>query len=579
MWNSKLLLAAASAAAVVDAAPTTQNGTYTNPIIPGYRPDPSCVSVEGIFYCISSSFNNFPGIPVHASKDLINWRHVSNAIHREEDVPEYSQISANATTRGVYAPTIRYNDGYFYIINTFMSDDEPFYHLIVNSTDPLTPGSWNAPVKFFTDEFSSFDPDLFFDDDGQVYATTHVFSFAGNNIFPVDVTTGQYGDPVNIWNGTGGVWPEAPHVYRKDDYYWTIIAEGGTGPNHMVNIARSRDVYGPYESYDGNPILTNANTTEFFQAVGHADFFQDLEGNWWGVALSIRRNDNESEQAYPMGRETVLFPITWEENEWPVLQPVRGEMSGPLPPPSRDIPGNGPWVLDGDDYYFEGDEVPLHFLFWKLPPPDMYEIADGALVVHPSYYNLTGDLTTAASDRIAYVGRRQTDTLFKYFVDMEYTPEAEGEEAGVTLFGVPEQHVDIGVVYENGVTSVRMRATFYGASNETDGYPGFEVVVELPEEMHGETVRLQIEGTTPREYLFSFGPSDDDAELHPLGTVYADILSEGEATFVGSTLGVFASANGGEGTAPATFTRWYYEGRGQQIDHERIIASGSHYGN
>jgi beta-xylosidase len=533
MWAFRSLISILSASAVL-AAPTSQNATYYNPIIPGYRPDPSCVHVDGIFYCISSTFNNFPGLPVYASRDLINWRHVSNAIHREEDVPEYADLED--TTRGVYAPTIRYNkaNSHFYIINTFMSDTDPYYHLIINSTDPLIPGSWNAPVKFRTPDFESFDPDLFFDDDGQAYATTHVFSFAGNVVFPVDVQTGDIGEEVNIWNGTGGVWPEAPHIYKKDDYYWLILAEGGTSVNHMVTIARSRDIYGPYEAFEDNPILSNANTTEFFQAVGHADFFQDDQDNWWGVALSIRYNLNGTrdgwDDAFPLARETVLFPFTWEENEWPVLEPVRGEMEGPLPPPSRDIPGNGPWVHDGDDYGFEG-ELPLHFMHFRFPPADMYEITDGNLVVNPSTFNLTGNEEFNDTDRrVSYVGRRQTDTLFTYYVDMEYSPEVQGEEAGVTLYGTQYQHVDLGLLYENETLSVRFRATAVGANNETTDQGGYESIVELPEEFQGQILRLQIEAASHRDFVFSFGSADD---MQVIGTVDAELLSGGDATFVG----------------------------------------------
>jgi beta-xylosidase len=537
MWSPKVLVPLLAAWNVAFAQ-TSENTTYYNPTLPGYRPDPSCCQVDGTFYCVTSTFNNFPGLPVYASKDLINWRHVSNAVHREEHFPEYSELEG--TTRGVYAPSIRYNpqNEHFYIINAFMSDSDPYYLFIANSTDPLTPGSWNAPVKFETPDFISFDPDLFFDDDGQAYATTHVFLFAGNVVFPVDVQTGEFGAEVNIWNGTGNVWPEAPHIYKKDDYYWLILAEGGTSFNHQVTIARSRDIYGPYEAFEENPILTNANTTQFFQAVGHADFFQDLEGNWWGMALSIRQNRNGTDDgwadAYPLARETVLFPFTWEENEWPVLTPVRGEMTGPLPPPSRDIPGNGPWLDDGDDYGFEGDELPLHFMFFRFPPADMYEITEGNLIVNPSLYNLTGNEEFNETDRrVSYVGRRQTDTLFTYYVDMEYSPETEGEEAGVTLYGTQYIHVDLGMLYANETVSIRLRYTAVGADNTTTNQAGWETVMPVPEELSGQTVRLQIEAVSPRDYLFSFGSTEEGSQLQAVGTAAAEALSGGDATFVG----------------------------------------------
>lgn len=156
-------------------------------------------------------------------------------------------------------------------------------------------------------------------------------------------------------------------MYRKDDYYYIVLAEGGTSFDHMVTIARSKELLGPYEAYENNPIQTNANTTQYFQSVGHADFFQDFSGNWWGIALSIRQGPPGNTDSYPMGRETVLYPVTWPENGWPQAEPVRGNMRGPLPAQSRDVPGNGPWVEDGDDYGFEGASLPLHFMHFRFP--------------------------------------------------------------------------------------------------------------------------------------------------------------------------------------------------------------------
>ncbi|KAF4548406.1 Hypothetical protein D9617_28g065120 [Elsinoe fawcettii] len=542
--------------------------TYNNPIIPGYRPDPSCTVANGTFFCISSTFNSFPGLPIYASKDLINWRHVSNAIHKEEQVPEYSQIRGQQ--EGIYAPTLRYRDGTFYVIVTFMGAADSPFNFFFTSTNPLDPESWGQPVKFRNNELGSFDPDIFWDDDGQVYVTVHVFDIVGNNQYPVNISTGAYGDNYNLWNGTGGVWPEGPHMYRKDDWYYLLIAEGGTGPDHSATIARSRDLKGPYEAYVNNPILTNRGTSEYFQCVGHADLFQDTAGNWWGVALSVRTP--RTRNSTPMGRETVLFPVTWAEGEWPVCTPVRGTMTGPLPRASRDIAGTGPWVKDGDDYNFTSSVLPLHFTHFRLPPVDLYTIQEGSLIVNPSTANLTGGATfDPNNDRIAFIGRRQTDTLFTYSVDIDFAPSVEGEEAGVTLFLTQTQHADLGIVYLNGKKQLRFRITAIGADRATNDPAGYESIVDLPIGSEEGSIGLRIQAVSETTYEFGVAVSAGDVAV--VGTANSTLVSGGDGSFIGSFVGIFATSNGGDGTTKATINRWTYQGQGQGIDHDTIIPS------
>ena len=169
-------------------------------------------------------------------------------------------------------------------------------------------------------------------------------------------------------------------------------------------------------------------------------------------------------------------------------------MRGPLPPASRDLPGDGPWVTDGDDYHFE-DSLPLHFMHFRLPPKDMYGISPSGLQVRTSTHNLTGGEDFVPSDRIAYVGRRQTDTFFTYYVDMDFSPDIEGEEAGVTVFANQHQHANLGLLYMNDTLHVRLRSTAMGSNPDTLPTDGSETIVEVPEELHGQTVRLEVRAT------------------------------------------------------------------------------------
>jgi len=342
------------AVATAVATKVPANSSYDNPMLPGFHPDPSCIFVpeeNNTYFCASSSFNAFPGIPIHASKDLQNWKLISNALNRPEQLPTLA--ITNRQTSGIWASTIRYNNGTFYILTTLVFDSEAqgnfsrWDNLIFTTTNPYSSAAWSEPVhlKYTNPGTPPFGYDIspFWDVDGTVYVTgSHPWQVTpGITQATIDLATGEVGSTYSyIWNGTGGEAPEGPHIYLKDGWYFLMIAEGGTGLNHMETIARSKHINGPYEANPANPILTNANTTQYFQTVGHADLFQDGAGKWWGVALSTRSGPGYT--TYPMGRETVLYPVTWAKGAWPILQPVRGQMEGwHLGPQNKKIGGEG----------------------------------------------------------------------------------------------------------------------------------------------------------------------------------------------------------------------------------------------
>ncbi|KAJ3554632.1 hypothetical protein NPX13_g10564 [Xylaria arbuscula] len=400
------LLAVIGPVASTPASSSVSNSTYYNPILPGWHSDPSCAQVDGTFYCVTSTFISFPGLPVYASKDLLNWKLVSHAWNRENQIPG---ASANTTGQqhGMFAATLRYHEGLFYVICEYLGVGAHNLGVVFTSSNPFDETAWSDPVTFETDYI---DPDLFWDDDGKVYVATQ-----GIVLQEIDLATGELSQPpVSLWNGTGGVWPEGPHLYKKDGYYYLMIAEGGTETNHSITMARSRELKGPYEAYENNPVLSNRGTDEYFQTVGHGDLFQDTAGNWWGVALSTR--SGPAWQIYPMGRETVLFPVTWDEGEWPIMQPVRGKMSGwSLPPPTKELPGTGPFNTDDDVYDFKtGSEIPRNLVYWRVPPQDAISITGKGLQMIPTRNNLTGTPDSASTpeltgqDGLSFIGRRQT---------------------------------------------------------------------------------------------------------------------------------------------------------------------------
>lgn len=529
------------------------NSTFLNPILPGWHSDPSCVRVEETYFCITSTFIAFPGLPIYASTDLINWRLISHVWNRESQLPG---MSWNTTGQmdGMYAATLRYYDGEFWVACEYLGIPGGLIGTIFRTTNPFEDDAWSDPLIFRPDEI---DPDLFWDDDGTLWVAT-----GGTVLQSLDVTTGELSQPpLSIWNGTGGVYPEGPHLYKKDGWYYLLIAEGGTELGHTVTIARARSITGPYQAYEGNPILTNRGTDEYFQTVGHADLFTDTNGNWWGVALATRSGPDWTH--YPMGRETVLFAATWGEGEWPILQNVTGNNTGwELPPPNPNPPGKGPINDAPDDYALKTaqEALPKHWMHWRVPRERTFTTTNEGLEVVPSRNNLTGiplstkDVYLTGERGLAFVGRRQSHTLFNFSIDLDFEPEEIGQEAGITVFLTQMNHIDISVVLapticKGGREKVvpHFRANWMAATeragrlNETD----IGNLVPVP---RGWTspYTLHIQAESP--YSYTLYASQGDGEKLEIDKASSQFVSGGSGPFTGSLVGVFSTCNGaGEG--------------------------------
>ncbi|KAH6681290.1 glycoside hydrolase family 43 protein [Halenospora varia] len=559
--------------ACVEASPTkhtTENSTYYNPVLPGWHSDPSCIQVNGTFFCATSTFISFPGIPIYASKDLINWKHISHAWNRESQLPGLSQ-NTTGQQDGMFAPTIRYHDGEFYVICEYLGQPSGIVGVVFKTKDPFSDKAWSDPVIFHP---KKIDPDLFWDDDGKVYVATQ-----GVILQEINLETGELSEPpISLWNGTGGVWPEGPHIHKKDGYYYLIIAEGGTATDHAVTIARASNIKGPYTAYDNNPILTNRGTNEYFQTVGHCDLFQDVQGNWWGMALATRSGPEW--QIYPMGREAVLFPVTWDEGEWPVLEPVRGKMGGwPMSPTERSLPGDGPFNSDPDVYDFrEGTAIPRNLVYWRVPRDNAFSVTAQGLRIVPSRNNLTGIPYSVSTPELSgqqgleFIGRRQTDTLFTFTVDLSFGPQSVDQEAGVTVFLTQVNHISLGVVLLKARDGKVRQLSFRFRAEGTGSAPA-PTIVPIPEEWKEHPIRLQIETTNTTHYTFAASPVHNLTTKINLGTASAGLVSGGNGSFVGSLVGVYATCNGagvrGQLDCPAGgiahFTRWRYTGVEQYI--------------
>ena len=217
---------------------------YSNPVIPGFHPDPSVCKAGDDYYLVNSSFQYFPGVPLFHSKDLVHWEQIGNCLTR----PSQLDLTNANSGSGIFAPTIRYNDGVFYMITTNVSGKGNF---LVHTTDPRS--EWSEPVWL---EQGGIDPSLYFED-GKCFMVSNPDGYI--NLCEIDSMTGkQLSSSKRIWNGTGGRYAEGPHIYKKDGWYYLLISEGGTELGHKVTIARSRYIDGPYQGNPANPILTHA---------------------------------------------------------------------------------------------------------------------------------------------------------------------------------------------------------------------------------------------------------------------------------------------------------------------------------
>lgn len=515
------------------------NSTIYNPIFPGFYPDPSCIFVperDNTFFCASSSFNAFPGIPIHASKDLQNWKLIGNALNRKEQLPRLAET--NRSTSGIWAPTIRFHDDTFWVVTTLVDDDRPqadssrWDNIIFKAKDPYDPASWSIATHF---NLTGYDPEPFWDADGKAYINAAHAWQVGPYIVQaqVDLNTGKLLTDWNIiWNGTGGLAPEGPHIYRKDGWYYLLAAEGGTGVNHMVTMARSKSISGPFESYEHNPVLSNANTTSLFQTVGHSDVFQDQNKNWWAVALSTRSGPEYVH--YPMGRETVMTAVSWPTDQFPVFTPISGEISAwPFPGPNTNttispdsVNSLSPEILT----FSASNPLPAHLLHWRYPNPDHFTVSPSehpnSLRLTPSNINLTAlNGNYAGPGGQSFISRRQQHTLFNFAVDLDFSPAQVEEEAGVTAFLTQNHHLDMGIVLlpskENStalVPHIRFRGESYVPVPK-------EVVVPVPDEWRGKTLTLGIKAGNRTH--FEFGVGVKGGEITTVGVGGNEVVSWG----------------------------------------------------
>lgn len=281
------------------------------PVIPGFHPDPSVCRAGDMYYLATSSFEYAPGVPIFRSTDLVVWEQIGNALDRPSQLRLGQGLAAASS--GIYAPTLRFHDGRFWLITTNIGEIGDG-HLLVHADSPE--GPWSEPVR--TAGLIGIDPDLAWDADGVCHLTWSDVVRGGISQAVIDPDTGRVlSEPKQIWTGTGGAHPEGPHLVHRDGWWYLLVAEGGTGPGHMVTIARSRNIHGPFDPAPTNPVLSHRSTDSSVQSTGHSDLVQRADGSWALVYLGTRPRGSFP-RWHTNGRETFLAEVSWVD-DWPVI--------------------------------------------------------------------------------------------------------------------------------------------------------------------------------------------------------------------------------------------------------------------
>ncbi len=481
-------------------------------MLKGFYPDPSVCYAKGSFYMVCSTFQFFPGIPLFKSKNLVDWEQIGHCITRRDQL----DLTGVVASGGLFAPTIRYNKGRFYMIVTNVSFGGHFYVY----TDDIY-GEWSAPI--FVNR-PGIDPSLFFDGGKSYFISNGLTDNGKEGVFvcEIDMDTGKILNEAKcVSQGTGGRFLEAPHIYRIGDYYYLLVSEGGTEYGHMVCLLRSKEIYGDYESCPHNPILTNRNLGGYYiQGAGHAELVEDEQGRWWLVHLAFRQI-NKWRPFHHLGREVFLAPAFWTKDKW-LSAGDDGTTRG-----SYDVENGSCRRLEDPVYptfYWTLDKKKACYL--RCPDADSYRFEDeDILCLKGSIDKLSG------TGNVTFVGMRQTDFDCVAEITVETSTMKAGQTAGITAYYSEENHYDVYVLKGEDMCAIAGSATI----------GGILLSFRTLDIDNNSKARLKIQGDPYNYRLFGYDKTGKCKKLGGAQTKY--LSSEVCEGFTGVIIAAFCEAN------------------------------------
>ena len=474
---------------------------YKNPVLKGFYPDPSVCFANGKYYLVTSTFQYFPGVALFESDNLVNWKQIGYVLTR----PEQVMLDKIPASGGVFAPTIRYNNGRFYMVTTNDTTHRNFYVY----TDDIY-GEWSDPIEV---DQGGIDPSLYFEDGRTFFISNGQDDYGESGVVQceIDIATGKkLSHSKSIWKGSGGRYLESPHVYKINGRYYLMAAEGGTEYGHMITYAVSDDIWGEYITGENNPILTNRNKAPYIiQGIGHGDLIQDKNGDWHILSLGFRQMGIWM-PFHSLGREVFLSPAHFDEN---------GRLFAGL-----DGTTDAQYEIKGD---FVQNELPV-FTFGNTDPS-----VDWCYLrkYHPENYKLSADkyelcgtdLTLDDADSPTFIAMRQRDFDMELCVNVNLCGNGEG---GVTMYMCENEHYDIALKKTADGTFAILKLNIGGIKHEQN-----RVAV------NADNATLIVRAD---HYNYNFFVKCGDTETH-LGSGQVKYLtSEVSGGFTGTMTGLYA---------------------------------------
>ena len=541
-----------------------------NPILPGFNPDPSIVRVGEDYYIATSTFEWYPGVQIHHSRDLVNWTLIRRPLERKSQL----DMRGNPDSCGVWAPCLSHADGQFYLVYTdvkrFDGNFKDAHNYIV--TAPSIDAEWSDPVYVNS---SGFDPSLFHDDDGRKWFLNMQWnhrteSYGGSPKHPAfdgilmqewDPATRKLIGPVkNIFPGSPLGLVEGPHVFKKNGWYYLTTAEGGTGYGHAVTMARSRAIDGPYEMHPDTHLITSKDHPEAaLQRAGHGQYVETPEGEVYHTHLCGR--PLAPKRRCTLGRETALQKCVWKDDGWLYLDSGAPVPAVEVTPPQPVERIERPETLRRD---FNDAVLPPEFQWLRTPEPERLF----SLAARPGHLRLFGRESLGSWFEQSLVARRQEDHRFRAETRVVFTPDTYQQVAGLTLYYNRHKLHALGVTLHEKLG--RVVTILSCAGDYPDSRLSFPAGhgVSLPD----GPVDLAMEVSDNdlqffwRPVVGGTGEGDGEAAWQKIGPVLdAGVISDeggrGEhGSFTGAFAGMFAFDTSGRGQ-PADFDHFVYRRR------------------
>ena len=528
-----------------------QKVTLNNPILTGFYPDPSIVKVGADYYSVHSTFSYFPGLPIMHSRDLKNWKQIGNVISR----PSQMDFIGERMSRGLFAPAITYYKGVYYVTCTDIDHDGNF---VVTATNPA--GPYSNPVKL--PQVRGIDPSIYFDEaTDKAYVVYNSDAPDNKPLYPGHRTVQMYefdyknlktiGEKKQLINGgvdisKKPVWIEGPHILKRNDWYILYCAEGGTSVNHSQVALRSKDIWGPYVPFEGNPVLTQrglpADRPNPITSAGHAQFIEGPDGNWYSIFLAVRPYEGDY---YNTGREMFIAPLTWV-NDWPMIEHGEKAIEYKYATNIKEVKQKGALPQNGNFAYTMTFDKGLDLSLMHLRTVDSSSFKT-------SKNGLTLKLkpeTISELGNPSFVAKRQQHMYSVAETELNFTPKTEKEKAGLVIYQDESHFYFLAKSIKDGKTQVELYKSVHRKKD-----------VELINTLPVGNGKLSLKITSKADKV--------DFEISENGKTYKIVAENLDGKhlstkvsggFIGNVYAMYATSNGEKSDNSATFKFLKYSG-------------------